>query len=108
MTYSEKLKDPRWQRRRLELFNSKNWQCEYCNEHRAQLHAHHVHYIKGMPPWDYPDELIVVLCSDCHAEKHEFEEKLFSALAMKLRPVPGRRMEKVALHVMAAAMEEIQ
>lgn len=107
MTYSEKLKDPRWQRRRLELFANANWRCEYCSRRDKTIHAHHIHYIKGRNPWEYPNELMAVLCSDCHAEKHEYEEKLFSALAMKLRPVPGRRMQKVALHVMSAVMEEI-
>lgn len=107
MSYKDLLKDPRWQKRRLEAFEAANWRCEHCNRQDKELHVHHCYYIRGRKPWEYPDALLVVLCGPCHDEKHEHEARLFQALAMALRKVPGRRMAKVAQQVMGKAMDEL-
>lgn len=36
--YSEKLKDVRWQKRRLEFLNKKEWRCEFCRKEDKTLH----------------------------------------------------------------------
>jgi 5-methylcytosine-specific restriction endonuclease McrA len=70
--YSELLKDPRWQRKRLEIFNRDNWTCTFCESKTKQLQVHHIFYLLFMKPWEYPDELLTTSCVDCHEEISEF------------------------------------
>jgi hypothetical protein len=67
MTYAEKLKDPRWQRRRLELLEAANWKCCECEAADKTLHVHHNFYRSRTQPWDYPAHAYRVLCEDCHS-----------------------------------------
>lgn len=82
-TYSEKLKDPRWQKKRLEILQRDNWQCYYCGDTKTTLHVHHEMYL-GNNPWDTPDECLTTLCEDCHFVEHlnftELEKFLFQAV----------------------------
>lgn len=39
----------------------------------ATLHVHHKLYIENREPWQYKDENLITLCSDCHAEIHKTE-----------------------------------
>jgi hypothetical protein len=71
MTYSEKLKDPRWQKMRLEIFERDNWRCVECKDHETSLHVHHAYYTRGLNPWEYPRESLSTLCEDCHSDKHK-------------------------------------
>lgn len=52
--YSEKLKDPRWQKKRLEIMARDFFTCQMCQCKDNTLHVHHRHYIGGREPWDYP------------------------------------------------------
>lgn len=36
----------------------------------AQLQVHHLTYIEGCKPWEYPNECLITLCSNCHAKLH--------------------------------------
>lgn len=64
MTYAEKLKDPRWQKIRLKIFERDNWQCCKCSDKEQTLHVHHLKYHGN--PWDAPIENLITLCSECH------------------------------------------
>jgi hypothetical protein len=68
MTYSEKLKDPRWQKRRLEVMDRDKFTCRKCNEATKTLNVHHRYYRKGAAPWEYPIEALITLCEPCHKE----------------------------------------
>lgn len=70
-SYFEKLKDPRWQKRRLDIFELYNFECSNCGDNRSTLHAHHVGYRKNTEPWDYGDTEILCLCEDCHKKAHK-------------------------------------
>jgi hypothetical protein len=65
-TYEEKLKSPKWQKRRLEIMNRDNFTCKKCGDTETQLHVHHLEYVNGNDPWDYEDNQLVTLCEDCH------------------------------------------
>ena len=67
-TYSSRLRDPRWQRRRLEIFDLYGWKCSNCQTKTEQLHAHHMIYRKGKSQWEYEDTEIVCLCDGCHED----------------------------------------
>lgn len=64
MTYSEKLKDPRWQRKRLEIFARDNWTCLASGRTDLPLCVHHMRY--HGEPWDSPNEELETLCIDVH------------------------------------------
>lgn len=66
MTYIEKLRDPRWQRLRLEVFQAANFTCEKCGATDKTLHAHHRAYLKCREPWEYLPSQLACLCCDCH------------------------------------------
>ena len=73
MTYAEKLKDPRWQRKRLEIMEASKFSCSRCSADDATLHVHHCYYEKGLMPWEYPNESLKCLCDWCHGERQEVE-----------------------------------
>ena len=66
MSYSELLKDPRWQKRRLQILDRDKFTCQHCGETTKTLHVHHIHYYTGMLPWEYADGLLITLCYECH------------------------------------------
>jgi len=74
MTYQDMLKDPIWQRKRLEILNRDNFSCQKCGSKKDTLHIHHRHYINGRKPWDYPDTLLVTLCYKCHKEEEDIKQ----------------------------------
>lgn len=68
MTYQEKLRDPRWQKKRLEIFERDEWRCRYCFSKDKTLNLHHKEYIKNREPWEYDDTNFITLCEECHVE----------------------------------------
>jgi hypothetical protein len=67
-TYVEKLRDPRWQRRRLEIFQRDNWTCQLCSRTDLELHVHHL-YRTTKDPWDEPDLHLLTVCQLCHDQQ---------------------------------------
>lgn len=68
--YTEKFKDPRWQKKRLEILERDGWACKSCGNDKSTLHVHHKWYIGGNDPWDYPDNCLATLCEECHETEH--------------------------------------
>lgn len=84
-TYSDKLKDPRWQRRRLEILNRDDWKCLACGNHENTLHVHHKKYTGN--PWEAPDEDLETLCERCHnaeAYREDYENELIAIFREKI------------------------
>jgi len=84
-TYLKKLKDPRWQKKRLEVFERDEWACQICFDTELTLNVHHKYYLKGCDPWEYPLEALVALCEDCHVDEKEnrYEQERLLLLALK-------------------------
>ena len=80
MNYSEQLKSPMWQKKRLEIMQRDNFTCQNCGDENRQLQVHHKHYIYGNNVWEYDEDELVTLCSDCHEGitllKKEVKEKI--------------------------------
>lgn len=74
-SYGEKLQDPRWQKRRLEIFTRDKWTCQGCESTEKTLHVHHRFYLKGREPWDHPDVALVTLCKGCHEQDPELKDR---------------------------------
>lgn len=64
MSYAEKLTDPRWQKKRLEVFERAGWKCEFCGREDSTLHVHHLNYTGE--PWEAPFEDLEALCAEHH------------------------------------------
>jgi hypothetical protein len=73
-SYKEKLLDPRWQKRRLEILSKDNFRCCHCGNATETLHVHHVIYISGRDPWDCPDDHLWTVCEQCHNNDHSLRE----------------------------------
>jgi hypothetical protein len=84
MTYSEKLRDPRWQKKRLEIFERDNFTCKLCNDTESTLNVHHHYYENNKEPWEYPNESLITLCENCHEnetnERKVYENNLLGVL----------------------------
>lgn len=65
-SYAELLKDPRWQRKRLEILTRDDWTCQSCADKETTLHVHHRYYVRGRLPWQYDADCLVTLCEACH------------------------------------------
>lgn len=76
MTYSEQLRHPNWQRKRLEVMEDAGFQCEGCGDKESTLNVHHRRYVKGRMAWEYERKELACLCEQCHQEEHEHRELL--------------------------------
>lgn len=70
MSYSDKLKRPEWQEKRASILKRADGHCEYCMDKPGWLNVHHKIYIAGRQPWEYKDDQLVALCSNCHSNVH--------------------------------------
>ena len=68
-TYAEKLKDPRWQKKRLKVLERDSWECTSCGGKEDTLHVHHLKYAKSSNPWDSKLSDLETLCEPCHTYK---------------------------------------
>ena len=80
-TYSEKLRDPRWQRMRLEILQRDSWKCTRCGNTENTLHVHHIKYC-GKDPWDTPVEFLKTLCEFCHSLEESMKSSVPDLLEM--------------------------
>ena len=85
MTYADKLKDPRWQKKRLEILERDEWACRYCGDKETTLHVHHAYYEKGVEPWETDNFLLTTLCAECHEIEHLVKGSLERMLLDGLR-----------------------
>ena len=69
-SYYEKLKDPRWQKKRLEVMEANEFRCEVCMDSESPLNVHHKEYFKGHEPWEYDTNQLACICESCHEYEH--------------------------------------
>lgn len=104
-TYSDRLKDPRWQKKRLEIFSRDNFACRFCSSDKKTLHVHHKYYEKGVEIWDYPDRAFLSLCEDCHKSE---EIQLKENIELFIQSFRRSRFNASDLLVISNAIEYIQ
>lgn len=67
--YAEKLEDPRWKAKRLEILKRDNCTCQWCGSTK-NLQVHHHYYVWGREPWEYDDKALITVCRRCHKWRH--------------------------------------
>lgn len=95
--YSEKLKDPRWQKLRLEVMNRSEFHCEICGDGSSTLHVHHKEYFKGREVWEYEIGQLSCICEDCHDAIHGSIDALKLICSYVALDGPGSSDEVAAL-----------
>lgn len=80
--FFEAYKDPRWQRKRLEIMQREDFACERCGSKEETLNVHHAFYRKGKKPWEYESSILHCLCESCHNEAHAEKERAMYVLSM--------------------------
>ncbi len=71
LSWAEQCRDPRWQKKRLEVLQERDFVCEACEATDKTLNVHHRHYTYGRAPWEYENKEFAVLCEDCHEWLHQ-------------------------------------
>lgn len=68
--YSDQYKDPRWQKKRLEIMERDGFACRHCDSKTETLNVHHAYYKKGFCIWEYHESTMITLCEGCHKRWH--------------------------------------
>lgn len=69
-TYDPLLQDANWIEKREEVLKRDDYKCRYCGDN-TKLEVHHIFYMVDKLPWQYPDKLLITLCSECHSRWHK-------------------------------------
>jgi hypothetical protein len=78
--YLKLLRDPRWQKLRLEVFERDGWACVSCESTDRTLQVHHKRYLSGKKPWEYDSDDLATLCEDCHTRETDDAAHLKEAM----------------------------
>lgn len=84
MEYKDQLKDPRWQRKRLEIMQRDGFRCLVCDSGKLELNVHHLYYLPNTMIWEYDNEGLVTVCKDHHNQLHKDLPKLAGIIAFKI------------------------
>ena len=75
----DNYKDPRWQKKRLEILNRDDWKCRSCGtsgDAENNLNVHHAYYEGGKMPWEYDNQVLISWCNKCHTKRHEIQKTI--------------------------------
>lgn len=89
VSYSDKLKSPKWQKKRLEILQRDEFKCTKCFNDEIELNVHHKKYIFGLNPWEYENDNLTTLCIKCHKNQHDKNKIDFNK---SLRHIPNSSM----------------
>ena len=83
------LKKPEWQEKRKRILKRDGYKCRYCSS-KTNLHVHHKFYLRYPDntkalPWDYPDDVLITLCYNCHKKVHQSKKIKFYYTSRKYK-----------------------
>lgn len=81
-SYSELLRDPRWQKKRLEILGAANFTCQSCGASDKTLNVHHTWYKRGAAPWEYENFELLCFCEECHKSQTSVLDRLHRAIGL--------------------------
>lgn len=100
MSYLDKLKDPRWQKKRLEILNRDEWTCTFCDAKDTTLNVHHISYFNE--PWDAPNTHLITLCEDCHKAETDDLKEVIKRLPNQLK---SKRFSAESIELLSSIFE---
>jgi len=106
--YAEKLRDPRWQKLRLQIFERDRWTCQHCYrkmEEAGNLQVHHKYRLyPPVDPWEYPTGALITYCEKCHLKDEQDRGQAENALIWALK---RRGLHSDVLRSFAADLERM-
>jgi hypothetical protein len=93
-TYSEKLKDPRWQKKRLCVMQRDGFKCRDCGGEKKTLNVHHCMYQRG-EPWETEDAFLLTLCEGCHEQRGDIEQAVKTELSRMMAETPPQALRRM-------------
>lgn len=55
-----------------------------CGYESDMNHVHHLYYQRGLDPWEYPDNALIILCKECHENEEnnlkDSSDRLYNTL----------------------------
>jgi 5-methylcytosine-specific restriction endonuclease McrA len=64
--FFDQYKDPRWQKKRLEILERDKFKCRSCTNAESTLHVHHFKYDPDCKVWEYDNDDLITFCDTCH------------------------------------------
>lgn len=88
MDYKDQLRNPKWQKKRLEIMQRDKFTCQICLDTEETLNIHHKSYDKNKKAWEYGNDRLITVCESCHKEltehlKRGYPEDTFAVLKLK-------------------------
>lgn len=106
MDYRKLLKDPRWQKKRLEILERDNFTCRDTGATDEELHVHHCWYARGAP-WETPNEYLLTLCASAHKFRQDLERRAKDALGLLMAKTPCHDGDEDDLLMLVSSMEDL-
>ena len=82
MTFTEQIKHPEWQKKRLQILKRDEFRCTNCDSKNDTLHVHHYLYKTDKKIWEYEDKYLTTLCDVCHGNWHAMNDKIKEILCV--------------------------
>ena len=98
--FFEQYKDPRWQKKRLEILQRDEFKCRSCRDDLSTLHVHHFFYDPDLTPWEYENDKLITLCETCHEAYHYLSKHKtigFETFSLVLKLYDLMEMESINL-----------
>ena len=70
---------------RLQILERDGWCCQKCFDSESTLHVHHLRYVPRWEPWEYPEELYLTLCEECHSYEYEMMPDVVDSLIEQIK-----------------------
>ena len=86
--YQSLINRKEWQDRSHAIKTRDNLKCQAfdCSTPHSILQVHHLDYFNHKKPWEYPDDMLITLCEQCHKKeqtRYINESSLYTSLKMK-------------------------
>jgi hypothetical protein len=89
--YMRKLRDPRWQKKRLEVLSRDDWACQMCDDTESTLNVHHRYYTQGAEPWEYPMSALEATLREVHLDDYDWSVLAYGLFDV-MTDIPGGRV----------------
>lgn len=88
--YPDKLRDPRWMKRKAEILLKRGQHCQFCNGQTTFVR----HIVRSEEdPWSYPDDHYQVICPPCLKRRQPVIDALINNLRMAIKDVHEDRLD---------------